>query len=114
NFSRDQYAQLNDLLAQLPANAQPSARSSLALLAVIATDTVRAADAGTSPSNRPSSPGPAPSATGHPRPSSSSTSPSGSQPSVGPTGSSQPSTGSSNPAPLPAPHLSAPTLPTIP
>ena len=114
SFSQDQYAQLTGLLAQLPANAQASARSSLALLAVIATDTVRSANAGSAPSNQPSSPGPAPSATGHPRPSSHSTAPGTTKPTSGTGATSQPGTGTSNPAPLPSPHLSAPTLPTIP
>ena len=113
DFSQAQYSQLQGLLAQLPANAQPSARSSLALLAVIATDTVHSATAG-SPSTRPGTTGPAPSSSAHPRPSSRSSSPGGSQPSSGTSGSSTPSKGSSNPAPLPAPHVNPPTLPTIP
>src|SRR3954449_3987551 len=86
NFSQRQYSQLQNLLGQLPVNAQPSARSSLALLAVIATDTVHSAT-GSSPSMQPGSPAPAPSSTAHPRPSSSTATPSSSHPSTGSSGS---------------------------
>ena len=114
NFSQRQYAQLQNLLGQLPVNAQPSARSSLALLAVIATDTVHSATGGT-PSTGPGSPAPAPSSTTHPRPSSSATAPSTSHPSTPGSGSTGPSKGgASTPPPLPAPHFSPPSLPTIP
>src|SRR3954451_14980364 len=74
NFSQRQYSQLQGLLGQLPLNAQSSARSLLALLAVIATDTVHSATGG-SPSTRPTSPAPAPTSTAHPPPASHSTTP---------------------------------------
>ena len=116
NFSQKQYSQLHEMLAQLPANAQPSARSSLALLAVIATDTVRSANGGgPSTGSGGSQPGPTP--TTHPRPTSSSSAPSGTKPSSGTGGgSSTPTKSSSNPGqqlPTP-PQFSPPSLPTIP
>jgi hypothetical protein len=113
-FTHEQYADLQALLPQLPAAAQPSARSSLALLAVIATDTVRVAT-GSAP-QQPASPttpvSPAPtSATVHPRPSATATAPAASS---SPTGSTATrNSGSPVPTSLSSP-LPTPTLPTIP
>ena len=112
NFSQRQYSQLHDLLGQLPVNAQPSARSSLALLAVIAADTVHANSAtSTTPSGTPT---PGSSSTARPRPSSRPSTPGSSHPSSTPTGSTPSSKGSPGTPQLPAPKFSPPTLPTIP
>jgi hypothetical protein len=116
-FTQQQYAELHALLDTLPPTAQASARSSLALLAVIATDTVASAT-GRSPAGT--------GATGTPTPAAST--PVGTTPSSAPpaTGGSQPSSGSvgvgtpakSSPVPtaLPSalPTVQAPELPTIP
>lgn len=114
-FTHEQYSQLQALLPQLPATVQPSARSSLALLAVIANDNVATATgkAPTQPSSPtgPVRPGPAPSATAHPRPSASGPAPA---PSSTGTGSSA-SKNNGNPVPTSVPSsLPTPTLPTIP
>ena len=119
-FTQAQYADLHKLLPSLPPAAQASARSSLALLAVIATDNVRSATGSTpggttnppvtgSPTPKASSPSTAPSAAGTPGQGSSSGTPAT-------TGS-----GKSSPPPVPVPtvpnavpSVQAPTLPTIP
>src|SRR3954468_13690823 len=114
DFSRVQYSQLQAMLVQLPAIAQPSARSSLALLAVIATDTVNSAKGGPASSGSGGSQ-PTPTPTTHPSPTSSSSAPSGSKPTTGPSGSSTPTKNSSKPGQqLPTPQFTPPTLPTIP
>ena len=118
-FTQQQYGDLRALLDSLPPAAQASARSSLALLAVIATDNVRSATG--------SAPG-APSVA----PSPGTTTPGATQPTSSPTSSAQPTQGSgsgpassptkSAPAPVTVPtavptavpSVSAPTLPTIP
>src|SRR4051794_25848694 len=113
DFSRVQYSQLQAMLVQLPANAQPSARSSLALLAVIATDTVNSATGAPASSGSGGS-RPTTTPTTHPSPNSSSSAPS-SKPVTGSSGSPAPSKTSSTPAQqLPTPQFSPPTLPTIP
>ena len=117
DFSQLQYSQLQALLVQLPANAQPSARSSLALLAVIATDTVNSAKG--SPASKGSGgtggSSSTPTPTTHPTPSSSSSAPSGSKPTTGSGGSATPTKNSSTPGQqLPTPQFTPPTLPTIP
>ena len=115
-FTQQQYGDLHTLLEVLPPAAQASARSSLALLAVIATDNVRAATgvspagastgggrsgssspAGTNPSPRPGSGG-------------------GSQQPSGPVGTPNPTRSAKSPVPVPTavPTVQAPTLPTIP
>lgn len=113
-FSQRQYGELHGMLDQLPANAQPSARSSLALLAVIATDTVHASTV--APATHPGTPTPGPSGVPTQRPSTKPTGPAGGStgPSSAPTGSAPSSKTTSNPAQVPAPKFSPPSLPTIP
>jgi hypothetical protein len=113
-FSQRQYAQLRDLLTELPANAQPSARSSLALLAVIATDTVRSAAPVTGPGTPSGGPSGGPSTAPGPVSSSKSPAPSGTQSGAPSGGSSTPTKNSTPTVPVPAPKFSPPTLPTIP
>jgi hypothetical protein len=116
-FTQDQYRRLQTLLPELPASAQPSARSSLALLSVIATDTVRAAT-GSAPqqpgaTTTPASPGP--SAGTNPKPGPSASGPS-SAPSSTPATSGSGSTKNVTPLPtsLPTAPAPLPSLPTIP
>jgi hypothetical protein len=121
NFSRQQYSQLSGMLTTLPANAQPSARSSLALLAVIANDTVHSAS-GASPTTGAGGSHATPAPTSHAKPSGRSTTPGGTKASSGSGAPSTPTKSSSKPGQLPtgAPSIPAPTqfsppsLPTIP
>jgi hypothetical protein len=118
-FTQQQYGDLHTLLASLPPAAQASARSSLALLAVIATDNVRSAT-GVTPGGTtgvPTQKSPAPGATAP------STAPgSGGQPTQSSGSATPTSSGKSAPPPVTVPStvptavpsVSAPTLPTIP
>jgi hypothetical protein len=118
-FTQQQYRELHALLDTLPAAAQASARSSLALLAVIATDNVRSATA-SSPAGSGATPGPTPTGTtpAGPKPSSApSRSPGGSQPSTGTgtgAGSLTPTKQSPVPVPTSVPTVQTPDIPTIP
>jgi hypothetical protein len=114
-FTQRQYGDLHSLLTQLPVDAQPSARSSLALLAVIATDTVRSATGATAPTPTGGTAVPSQSTSARPQPSSGSSTPPGSHPSTSPTAPA-PTKSSTGPLPLPSAtsQLPAPTLPTIP
>lgn len=116
-FTRDQFADLKDVVPALPTDAQPRAERSLSLLTVVADRTRQAALGGT---NAPSS---GPGSTGHPTksPGSSATPAKTQNPKPGhhgSSGSSAPSTSSSpgvptvpNPVPTDAPTI--PSLPTI-
>ena len=121
-FTQQQYGKLHTLLPSLPSAAQASARSSLALLAVIATDNVQSATGRTpgvtnppvtgSPTPGASTPSTAPSAANTP------TQPAGSGSGTSSGQSSPPSvsvpTSVPNTVPNTVPSVSSPTLPTIP
>ena len=118
-FTQTQYADLHTLLSTLPPAAQASARSSLALLAVIATDNVQTAT-GTTPGSTGGAPAPGGATPGATTPS---TVPSASaQPSQSAGSGSTPAPSKSAPAPVTVPtavptavpSVQAPTLPTIP
>jgi len=120
NFSQQQYSELHRMLTSLPGIAQPSARSSLALLAVIATDTVHSAT-GAAPKTGNGGSQVSPTPTSRPTSSAGSSQPGGSTPSAGTGGSSTPTKSSSKPGQLPTPpkvpapaQFSPPSLPTIP
>ena len=122
-FTQQQYAELHALLDTLPPTAQASARSSLALLAVIATDTVRSAAAGT-PAGGSGTTTPAPSGSTQPSRTPSSAPPrtGGLQPPATNGGTSAPTKSSPVPVPTALPTslptsvstVQAPQLPTIP
>jgi hypothetical protein len=112
-FTQQQYGDLHTLLTSLPPAAQASARSSLALLAVIATDNVRSAT-GVAPGGTNVAPSPSSSAPAATTPS---TGPSAShQPTQSPGASSKPGKTAPPPVSVPSavPSVSAPSLPTIP
>jgi hypothetical protein len=117
-FTQRQYGDLHAMLSQLPSDAQPSARSSLALLAVIATDTVHSATGAPAATSPGTAPAPGATTSARPTPTSNASAPAGSQTSPPATTPSAPTKGSTGPLPLPlattnAP-VPAPTLPTIP
>jgi len=118
-FTQQQYGDLHTLLTSLPPAAQASARSSLALLAVIATDNVRSVTGvtpgGTTGTPAPASPTPAAtSSSSKPTATSKPTQSSGSGGSASPATSSSPSVAVPTAVPSAVPSVSAPTLPTIP
>ena len=122
-FTQQQYADLHTLLGALPPAAQGSARSSLALLSVIATDNVQAAT-GSTPGTTGGAPAPGGATPGPTKPS---TAPSSSaQPGQTSGSGTTPAPSKSAPAPVTVPttvpttvpnavpSVQAPTLPTIP
>jgi hypothetical protein len=112
-FSQRQYGDLRALLTQLPANAQESARSSLALLTVIAGDTVRSATPATGTTPPTGTPTTGPSTSPRPTSSSGRPTPFGSQP-AGPSGApSAPGKTTTPPVQVPS-KVPVPNLATIP
>jgi len=117
-FTRTQYATLHALAPSLPESSRAAADASLALLAVVATDTVRLYGAGTAPTTPgggSSTPG---SGSGRPTPGSSHT-PTGTRPSTHatqPPASTTPSTPNGGPsvAPPSIGPVNPPVVPSIP
>jgi hypothetical protein len=114
-FTQQQYAELRALLDTLPPAAQASARSSMALLAVIAADNVRSATAGSPGGTGSSTPAPAASTPAGGKSSPPAPSTGGSTPPTSGGGNLTPTTKSSPvPVPTSVPAVQTPDLPTIP